>query len=67
MYAPTVPPSAVHIWREVSGGGRPVEYLRWLSAQWEIFFRYGPISGITERDRENFSWWLYARFFYQVC
>jgi hypothetical protein len=29
--------SYVHLWREETGGGRPVDYLKWLAKSWEAY------------------------------
>lgn len=43
---PAIPVSPVHIWRELTGGGLPVEFLKWLAAQWEMW------GGTTDEGRE---------------
>lgn len=29
--------SPVHVWRHLTGGGRPVDYLNWLAAKYEQY------------------------------
>jgi hypothetical protein len=69
--------SPVHIWRATTGGGLPVDYLRWLSAMFEQF-RYATPEGrhlaarldhagvtpahIASYLRAPFNDWLVARF-----
>ncbi len=60
--------SPVHVWRELTGGGRPVDYLNWLSAKYEQFvqenhFLYdlneenaGKIT--PKQERQQFLIWL---------
>lgn len=46
--------SRVHIWKAATGGGLPVDYLRWLAAMWEQYLCHdGP---------ESFDDWLVAKF-----
>lgn len=49
--------SPVHIWRATTGGGLPVDYLRWLASQWELY-ESEPPSGAGQ----EFNEWLAARF-----
>lgn len=62
--------SAIHIWKAATGGGRPVDYLRWLSAMWELFANewqpehYGRSRpALLSEQREDFYIWLTARFY----
>lgn len=50
--------SRVQIWIKATGGGLPVDYLRWLSALWEQY-RHDALASAT---REGFDQWLVARF-----
>ena len=73
----TGPVSYVHIWRAATGGGRPVDYLRWLAAMWE-HYRTATHDGLTlearlagsdvnprciaSHMREPFKEWLVGKF-----
>lgn len=59
--------SRAHIWRATTGGGLPVDYLRWLSAMWErydgersidYFLEYLPPAEARRFARDDFDSWL---------
>lgn len=60
--------SPVHVWRHLTGGGRPVDYLNWLSAKYEQYlhenqFLEGLIEDLagktsSQRNRQQFLVWL---------
>lgn len=59
--------SYVHVWRQLTGGGLPVDYLRWLSAMWEQYVHdpsthvAGETWYITEQ-RLRFHEWMRGKF-----
>lgn len=76
---PESTPSPIHIWRAVTGGGKPVDYLRWLASQWEIYVHtpeyrrmYGYFSEhyfgnkLSQVLRDTFRAWISERFYEQT-
>ena len=60
--------SPVHVWRHLTGGGRPVDYLNWLSAKYEQYVHENHyLEGLIQekagnptpqQDRQQFLAWL---------
>jgi hypothetical protein len=52
----------VCMWRNLTGGGLPVDYLCWLAAMWEQFVDWYAVDGDHYRDRMGqFDDWLIGR------
>lgn len=45
------------VWRQVTGGGRVVDFLRWLAAQWELY-----VEDQDQQEARPFDEWLVARY-----
>jgi hypothetical protein len=52
----------VNIWFDLTGGGKPVEYLRWLAAMWEQYAVWYRAEGDHRQPpRDQFDEWLVGR------